>query len=435
MSGVGTGVLQASAGRGSTERVLDGYHALEQVLARAGYPSVVAAVAAHTGFLHPETVAQTRGQAVFPVVRAPLNTARRRVVVLLDGRRVWADDNGPPTDAFLWAAERRKGRDVQFCHVWARSDSVDAYTALWNLCATPAFLAKTTDTDPVVRRALRHRAWELFGVQPEGEPDEGPPPGYEDLAGTDDRTGGGPGGGAAGADAARAEAIGDAGGARAGVAVQRLDARLRAMKGWAPGMSRWAQEEAQPTVSGTSSGGCSSSSGSVQGPTEFTSSPVTNQSVWGRENDRLDREHELGRVDDSDSLLVDDDTPEGGCARLVPEEEAVPTRDRERDGRSLLLKSRSRIRRHPAGVGAIGAPGARRVVAEDERSGSCGLQEEELGVRRTQRIALSSRLAQQHQRVHHLLQHMVEGRRHLFGVVQTHELGHRRKEVGPGRCQ
>lgn len=181
VSGVGTGVLQATAVRGSAERVLDGYHALEQVLVRAGYPSVVAAVAAHTVFLHPETVAQTRGQAVFPVVRAPLNTARRRVVVLADGRQVWADDNGPPTDAFLWAAERRKGRDVQFCHVWARSDSVDAYTALWNLCATPAFLAKTTDTDPVVGRALRHRAWELFGVRPEGEPDEGPPPGYGDL--------------------------------------------------------------------------------------------------------------------------------------------------------------------------------------------------------------------------------------------------------------
>lgn len=160
------------------EDVLDGYAALARILDKAGYASVVAAVAEHTVFLHPDTVAQTRGQALFPVIRAPLNTPRRRIVDFPDGRRAWADDNGPPTDAFLWAAERRKGRDVQFCHVWARSDSVDAYTALWNLCATPAFLAKTTGTDPAVQAALRHRAWELYGVRPAGEPESPTPPGY-----------------------------------------------------------------------------------------------------------------------------------------------------------------------------------------------------------------------------------------------------------------
>ena len=35
-----------------------------------------------------------------------------------------------------------QGPDVQFNHVWSVSRDPDAYTALWHLCATPAFLAK-----------------------------------------------------------------------------------------------------------------------------------------------------------------------------------------------------------------------------------------------------------------------------------------------------
>ena len=43
---------------------------LTAVLARAGYPSVVAAVAEHAVFLHPDTVRQAAGSALFPVIRA-----------------------------------------------------------------------------------------------------------------------------------------------------------------------------------------------------------------------------------------------------------------------------------------------------------------------------------------------------------------------------
>ena len=82
--------------------ILDGAASLRRLLECAGYQSVAHAVAEHTVFLHPDTVAQTRGEAVFPVIRSPLNTPRARVVELPDGRRVWADDNGPPTSAFLW---------------------------------------------------------------------------------------------------------------------------------------------------------------------------------------------------------------------------------------------------------------------------------------------------------------------------------------------
>lgn len=49
--------------------ILDGVDNLHSVLVRAGYSSVVAAVAEHTVFLHPATVAQTNGMALFPTIR------------------------------------------------------------------------------------------------------------------------------------------------------------------------------------------------------------------------------------------------------------------------------------------------------------------------------------------------------------------------------
>jgi hypothetical protein len=154
--------------------VLDG--ALEATLRRAGFESVVEAVAQHTVFLHPETVLQTQGKALFRVVRdAP---RRDQVGELPDGTRVMFDDNTVPTLAFLWSAGLVRPRDVQFNHVWADSRSPDSYTALWNVCATPSFLAKPTDTDPVVAAALRFRAWDLFGFGL-GEPVR--PAGYDRL--------------------------------------------------------------------------------------------------------------------------------------------------------------------------------------------------------------------------------------------------------------
>lgn len=158
-------------------RVLDGDAALEQFVASAGYPSVAHALAAHCVFLHPETVAQTHGRAVVPVVR----DARRRgeVATLPDGRRVVYCDNATPTEVFLWAADRVKGRDVQFNHVWTCSLDPDAYTALWNICCTPAFLAKTTDTHVEVKALLKYRAWDLYGHVPAGESAPQQPDGYD----------------------------------------------------------------------------------------------------------------------------------------------------------------------------------------------------------------------------------------------------------------
>ena len=163
--------------------VLDGVHDLATLIKQAGYSSVVAAIARHTVFLHPDTVAQTNGAALFPVVRDRDMTRRGHLDVLPGGRAVLLDDNTSPTLAFLWAAGRTKGPDVQFSHVWDRSRDPDAYTALWNLCATPAFLAKTTDgsNHPEVRQALQFHAYGLYGCLPKGQAAPEQPDGYERL--------------------------------------------------------------------------------------------------------------------------------------------------------------------------------------------------------------------------------------------------------------
>ncbi len=138
---------------------------------QAGYESVLAAVAQHAVFLHPDTVAQTGSQALFPVTRKL--AMRGKMGDLLDGRKAMFDDNTSPTNAYLWAArvERSAIRDVQFNHVWPASDDRDAYTALWNICMTPAFLAKTTDgsNHPEVTAALRYRAYQLYGPLPHNQ--------------------------------------------------------------------------------------------------------------------------------------------------------------------------------------------------------------------------------------------------------------------------
>lgn len=164
-----------------TPVVLDGVGALAAMLKRANYETVMHAVAAHTVFLHPDTVDQTKGKALFRLVRDP--TRRGQTGVLSDGRTVMYDDNNGPTLAFLWAAKRVKGPDVQFNHIWGDPRNVETYTALWNLCATPAFLAKTTDgsNHPEIVSLLRYRAFDLFGLVPSGEEEPVRPSGYDSL--------------------------------------------------------------------------------------------------------------------------------------------------------------------------------------------------------------------------------------------------------------
>lgn len=173
---IGDVVTRVGAGRAP---ILDGIAALMDVVRRAGWPSLEAATAAHCVFLDPATVGQTDGSAIVPVVRDM--TRRGELGELPDGRPVLFDDNATPTDVFLWASNRTKGPDVQFNHVWTCARDPDAYTALWNLCCTPAFLAKATDTHADVVALLRYRAWDLYGCRPAREPEPRKPDGYDAL--------------------------------------------------------------------------------------------------------------------------------------------------------------------------------------------------------------------------------------------------------------
>jgi hypothetical protein len=147
--------------------LLDGVASLEAIVRRSGYVSIAAAVAEHTVFLDPKTVAQSQCRALFPAIRG-----ERKKIITIDGRPVMLDDNAIPTDTFLWAAVRSRGKDVQFNHTWTDAKNPDLYSALWNVCATPAFLAKTTDgkNHLEVRAALQYRAYELYGTHPRGLP-------------------------------------------------------------------------------------------------------------------------------------------------------------------------------------------------------------------------------------------------------------------------
>jgi hypothetical protein len=165
---------------GGLTSVTDGIAMLASVVACAGYESTVHAVAAHILFLDPVTVAQTRGEPAFPVIRNP---NRRGEISVIGGRSVMYDDNTTPTLALLWAARRKKGPDVQYNHVFGDPRNPATYTAPWNLCVTPAFLAKTTDgsNHPEVLATLRYRVVDLYGYWPAGEKRPAEPPGYRDL--------------------------------------------------------------------------------------------------------------------------------------------------------------------------------------------------------------------------------------------------------------
>ena len=162
------------------EPILDGAEALKEVLQRAGYRTLLEAVAAHTVFLHPETVMQTMGEALFPMIRRKSGDVSARGAVE-DG--VMLDDNRSPTHAFLWAAKQERPLDVQFNHIYKYPYDPRYYTALWNICVTPAFLAKLTDVKhhADVIAALKRRSFDLYGFSPDGEPEPEPPDGYDSL--------------------------------------------------------------------------------------------------------------------------------------------------------------------------------------------------------------------------------------------------------------
>jgi hypothetical protein len=158
---------------------LNGYASLEDLIRSSQYKSVEQAVASLTIFSHPDTVRQTQCRALFKSVR---NASRRGQLLEQDGRTLAYDDNKSPTDAFLWCnGLTKKLKDVQFNHVYLNSQDPDQYTCLANLCITPAFLAKLTDTHGHVRMLLRYHVCELYGWAPADQQSPAKPEGYSGL--------------------------------------------------------------------------------------------------------------------------------------------------------------------------------------------------------------------------------------------------------------
>lgn len=158
---------------------LDGFQALRALIEASAYRSLAQAVASLTVFSHPLTVDQTGAHAVFPIIR---NLKRRGEVDYLNGRLIGFDDNTSPTEAFSWAnGLLRRPRDLQFNHVYSRSTDPDCYTNLANVCISPSFLAKLTDTDTQIQALLRYRAYTLYGWYPADEHIPNEPGVYGDL--------------------------------------------------------------------------------------------------------------------------------------------------------------------------------------------------------------------------------------------------------------
>ncbi len=162
----------------------DGKAVLEGLLEKSVYQTVAQAVARLTKFSHPDTVAQTCNQNIFCTIR---RTNSGDVGKYFDGEyggRVMLDDNRSPTCAMVWAngSILKKYRDVQFNHIWSQSRDVTLYTSLANICITPTFLSKLTDTDGQICMLLRYRAYDLFGgFKPHTQPPPQKPRCYDDL--------------------------------------------------------------------------------------------------------------------------------------------------------------------------------------------------------------------------------------------------------------
>lgn len=158
---------------------LDGFEALKSLVEASDYGSIQQAIASLTVFSHPETVAQTGAKAIFLIVR---DLKRRGKVAEVNGRLIGFDDNTSPTEALCWANDwTKRPRDLQFNHVYTRSSDPDCYTNLANICVSPSFLAKLTDTDPYIQSLLRYQAFDLFGWLPIEPQELIRPSNYENL--------------------------------------------------------------------------------------------------------------------------------------------------------------------------------------------------------------------------------------------------------------
>jgi hypothetical protein len=147
----------------------DGKAVLQSVLEASEYKSILQAIASLTLFSHPRTVEQTNYQNLFRVIRCNSMSQRGSYSDLADNFRVMLDDNMAAIEAFTWSNKIKRPPDCQFNHIWSDSKNVSLYTNLANICVSPSFLAKLTDTDKAVCELLKFRSYQLYnGFSPDG---------------------------------------------------------------------------------------------------------------------------------------------------------------------------------------------------------------------------------------------------------------------------
>lgn len=138
----------------------DGKEALLQLASAAGYKSLSQLVAANTLFAHPNIVSQTKNKNLFRIVR---DFPNRGKIIEHCGQQVMGCDNTGPQHAIEWSLGGMTKSDIQINHIYSESKDVTLYTSLANLCATPTFIAKLTDTDKEIKYLLQYRSYELYG--------------------------------------------------------------------------------------------------------------------------------------------------------------------------------------------------------------------------------------------------------------------------------
>lgn len=138
----------------------NGKKILEEIARKSGFSNLSKLVARYTLFTSPNIVKQTKNENLFQIIRDFKNRGK---IVDYDGTLLMACDNTGPQHAFEWANGGVKKIDIQINHIYTDSMNVKSYTSLANLCATPVFLAKLTDTDEEIKNLLMYRSFDLYG--------------------------------------------------------------------------------------------------------------------------------------------------------------------------------------------------------------------------------------------------------------------------------
>lgn len=138
----------------------NGKNLLFELAKRAGYNDKFELVAAHTLFVHPKTVDETNNKNLFRVIR---DFPNRGKIINYNGKELMCCDNTGPQHAIEWSIGGMKKTDIQINHIYSDSKNVEIYTSLSNLCATPTFIAKLTDTDKEIIELLKYRSFDLYG--------------------------------------------------------------------------------------------------------------------------------------------------------------------------------------------------------------------------------------------------------------------------------